>query len=224
MGVEYKHYILVEDLSYIGTLSTAIAVERVLVDWGLVAGTPTIRSLDGGKDRKLRQSTLQKVPATTSNLLVEYPFSEAESITDIMGPSEFGDVDSRYIQQVAVLIGSDFRVYDGFETAYTSITSPPKQDGDVVKPFKQCYDISHYADAYPADAETTPPTAVLEADLHDWPMPKSFCGVWRCGVILDCGKDVPAFMQKKNQLPSTKFVPDLRKAFGHKLIQIGHFY
>lgn len=224
MGVEYTHYMFVDDQSCIGTAATAMAIEGVLTKWGLVSGAPTIRSLDGGKAKKLRQSSLDKVPEDTANLLIEYPFTEANTIADIMGPSEYDDVDSRYIQRIAVLVGSDYRVYNGAETAFTTVTEPPRKNDKDVKPYKPNYDISYYANAYPADFETDPPKAILKPDLHDWPIPKGFCGIWRCGVIFDCGKDLPAFMQKTNKLPSTKFVADLRKAFGHKIVQIGHVY
>lgn len=224
MGIEYKHYIFVDDLSYIGTPATAMAVEAVLTKWGLVSGTPKIRVLNGGKSKTLRQRSLGKIPADTENLLIEYPFTDADAIADVMGPSEYDDVDSRYIQTIAVLVGGDYRVYDGHETAYTTVTAPPRNSGKDVKPYKPNYDISYYADAYPADSETEPPKAMLERDFHDWPLPKGFCGIWRCGLILDCGKDLPAFMQKTNKLPSTKFTADIRKAFGHKIVQIGHFY
>lgn len=224
MGLEYTHYIFVDDLSYIGTPATAMALEAVLTKWGLVSGSPTMRSLDGGKAKKLRQSSLDKVPADISNLLVEYPFTEADTIADIMGPSEYDDVNSRYIQKLVLLVGSDYRVYNGQETASTTVTAPPQKNGKDVKPYKPNYDISYYSDAYPADSETEPPKAELEPDLHEWPLPKGFCGIWRCAVILDCGKDLPAFMQKTNKLPSTKFASDIRKAFGRKIVQIGHLY
>ena len=83
---------------------------------------------------------------------------------------------------------------------------------------------SDYADAYPADSDTQPPEAALEASDHEWPLPAGFQGIWRCGVILDCGKDLPAFMQKSNNLPSARFASDIEDAFGAKIVQIGHLY
>jgi hypothetical protein len=224
MGVEYKHYMFVDDLSYVGTLATAVAIDSVLTEWGLVSGSPTIRSLDGGKGKLLCQSSLEKIPADIANLLLEYPYTEGDTIENIMGPSDYDDVDSRYIQTIAVLVGSDYRIYNGDETAYTTVTAPPQKNGKEVKPYEPNYDIYYYADAYPAESKTEPPKAILEPDLHDWPLPKGFCGIWRCGVILDCGKDLPAFIQKTNNLPSTKFASDIRNAFGGKIVQIGHYY
>ena len=224
MGVEYTHYLMVDDLTYVGTHAIALTLQDVLTTWGLIAGPPTIRSLDGGKAKKLRQTSLAKVPVDFANLLVEFPHTEAETIADIMGPSEYDNVDSRYIQAIALLIGADYRVYDGGETAFTTVIHPPQRNGKEVKPYKPNFKIRCYTNAYPADGETTPPKAVLKPDLHDWPLPKGFCGIWRCGVILDCGKDLPAFAQKTNKLPSTRFASDITKAFGAKIVQVGHFY
>jgi len=222
MGIEYTHYMFVDDLSFIGTVATAAALEEVLAKWGLVSGTPTIRSLDGGKARKLRQGSLNNVSPSTSNLLVEFPYTEADSIESVMGPS-WNEVDSRYIQRLALLVGSDYRVYNGFETSYTRVTTPPRKNGEEVKPFKTNHDIFYYSDAYPADSETEPPVAVLEPGRQDWPLPKGFDGIWRCGVILDCGKDCPAFMEKTNTLPSTQFTSEVSNAFGRTIVQVGHF-
>jgi len=223
MGLEYTHYLFVDDLSFIGTLETAVALEEVLRRWGLVSGTPTISSLDGGKARRLRQSSLDNVSPDTSNILVEYPYTEADTIESVMGPSWYDDVDSRYIQRLVLLIGSDYRVYSGYETAFTNVKTPPMNNGEEIEPFETNYDIHYYADAYPADSETEPPVAVLEPDRQDWPLPKGFEGIWRCGVILDCGKDLPGFMEKTNKLPSTQFASDITNAFGRRVVQVGHF-
>ena len=223
MGTEYKHYIFVDDLAYIGTPATATALESVLTEWGLISGAPTIRSLDGGKAKKLRQASLNKVPTDIANLLIEYPVTEADAIAEIMGPSEYDDVDSRYIEKLAVLVGSDYRVYDGFETAYTTVNSPQRIMPKTLNATNRITTLITMQMPIPLTLQPIS-NSCLEADLDDWPLPKGFCGIWRCGLILDCGSDMPAFAQKKNKLPSAKFASDVCKAFGQKTVQIGHYY
>ncbi len=72
MGIEYKHWLLASDLSWVGDQSVAARVHAVLDEWGLVTEGPVLYSLDGGRQKKLRglPGQLAKPPC---NLLVEYP-------------------------------------------------------------------------------------------------------------------------------------------------------
>jgi hypothetical protein len=113
-------------------------------------------------------------------------------------------------------------VYDGHETRYTEITDPPVTNGKPVKPFPEFLPYSF--DVYPADRETVAPKTRFEVCVDGWPVPDGFRGIWRCGLVLDCGKDLPAFMGKKHQIPSRKFATQIEKAFDSTLVQIGHCY
>lgn len=48
--------------------------------------------------------------------------------------------------------------------------------------------------------------------------------VWRSGVLLDCGKDIPAFAGKSKVMPAHAFVRNLEAAFSAALVEDGWFY
>ena len=223
MGVEYKHWFIAGNLNWTGDEDAARRVHDVLCDWGLAADAPTLYSLDGGRKKRLR-GKLGQLAQPPDNLMAEYPEIESESVAKIMGPSYYpeDEIGPRYFQNIAVIIGTDFRVYDGHETTYTEVTDPPTTKGKSIKPYSEF--LPHSFDVYSADSKTAPPTTTFEVSVDGWPVPVGFRGIWRCGLLLDCGKDLPAMMGKKHRVPSRKFASQMEKAFGTKLVQIGHYY
>jgi hypothetical protein len=223
MGVEYKHWLLASDLAWVGDQSVAGRVHTVLQEWGLIAEPPVIYSLDEGRQKKLRglPGQLDNPPR---DLLVEYPMIEGKAIAEIMGPSYYPDdsIGERYFQKIALIIGSDFRVYDGGEATGTLIVKPPTQAGKHVSPYKDY--LPHSLDVYPATSDTEPPVTTFEVNSEGWPVPKGFKGIFRSGLALDCGKDLPAICEKQNTIPCRQFATAIQEAFGTDLVQIGLWY
>lgn len=230
VGVEYKHFLLVEDLGWIGDQEAAVRVHELLQRWGLADAPPTLFSLDGGKKKKLKPQ-LGKLKKPPANLRIEYETVDAESMKDeqaierIMGPS-FHDEDAtlaRYFQSIALVVGTDYRIHEWSERTSTKVIEPAMEGGKAVGALRLGYaGPDDCAEVYPASASATAPKAKFSADR--WPAPKKFSGVWRSGLVLDCGKDLPGFMEKSYQLPGKDFTKELAKAFGTKLVQLGHFY
>lgn len=224
MGVEYTHSLLVRDPGWFGDIEAARLVHAVLEKWRLVGGEPELFALDGGRRRKLRNRllTIKQPPA---NLLVRYPHvSDGPAVAEVIGLSYYPDVgdDERYFHRVSIVIGTDFRVGPDSESLYIEVTRPPTQDGDDVPPYPEGSCQWEFDDSYPADSGTLPPVTRIETRGK---LPRGFTGVWRAGVVLDCGKDLPridgqGFGVRVNE----RFRADLEAAFGTKLIEVGRVY
>jgi hypothetical protein len=224
MGVEYAHYLLVRDPTWIGDLEAARRVHAVLEKWQLLGGEPELFALDGGKRRRLRNRLLTiKQPPT--NFLVRYPHLDGgPAVAEVIGPSyycEIGDAE-RYLQRVSVVIGSDFRIGPDSESLYIEVRRPPTRDGDDVEPSPEGSCLWEFDESYPADGDTSVPVTRIEARGK---LPQGFTGVWRAGVVLDCGKDLPridnfGFGVRVNE----RFKADLEAAFETQLVEVGRVY
>lgn len=224
MGVEYAHYLLVRDPGWLGDIEVARRVHAVLERWQLFGGEPELFELVGGRRRKLRNRLLAiKHPPT--NLLVRYPHVDGGlAVADVMGPSRYDTVedDSRYFQRISIVVGTDFRIGPDSESLYIEVARPPTHDGDDVAPYPEGSCLWEFDDSYPADGSTLAPVTRIEARGK---LPPGFTGVWRAGVVLDCGKDLPridshGFGVRVNE----QFRVDLEAAFGTKLVEVGRVY
>ena len=81
-------------------------------------------------------------------------------------------------------------------------------------------------EVYPAEAATTPPVVRITAGRPSDAklIPKGFTGVWRAALLLDCGKDLPAFAGKSNTTPNRDFKAKVETALGAEVSQMGYFY
>ncbi len=141
-----------------------------------------------------------------------------------MGPSRYDTVedDSRYFQRISVVIGIDFRIGPLSESLHIEVTRPPIYDGDDVDPYPDGSCLREFDDSYPADGSTLAPVTRIEARGK---LPRGFTGVWRAGVVLDCGKDLPRFdAHRFGVLVNKRFRAELEAAFGTKLIEVGRVY
>jgi hypothetical protein len=226
MGVEYEHWFFASDPHWIGNIATARNVSNVLQNWGLIVDSaPELFSLDGGKAKKLKVP-LDQLAMAPRNLIIQFPMCTTEIVEEIMGPSYYAEeeIGPRYFQAIVIIMGTDFRVYNGGETTFTQILHPPTRDGKLTSAYKPDFRFSYWSDVFPADEKATPPDANLIVEAENWKVPKQFHGIWRAGLLLDCGKDLPSFMGKSNNIPSKRFTRDVEKAFGTKILQIGQWY
>lgn len=102
------------------------------------------------------------------------------------------DDDGRYLQRIGVVVGKDFRIGPGSESLCIDVVRAPTRDGDDVDAHSEGSCLWEFDDSYPADAATTPPRTRIDTRGK---LPRGFTGVWRTGVMLDCGKDLPQIDQ-----------------------------
>ena len=221
MGVEYQHYFFVLDLAWEPDLPTARRVHEFLDHWSLVSGAPKICSLDEGRTRELN-GRIEGMRSLPSNLLLWYPHvTGVPRIEEMMGPSYYppAEIGERYLQRIMLVLGTDYRLFHGHELAYAELIEPVKDAGKPVKPFHREEAPYAIGEAFPAKPSTRAPKTRLRANRPEQQrlLPEEFTGTWRSGLILDCGKDLPAFAEKTNVLPSATFARELEDAFGTSL-------
>ncbi len=223
MGVEYAHYLLVHDPAWNGGIEVVRRVHAVLERWGLVSGEPELFGLEGARTRKLR-GRLAAIKALPPNLLARYPHAgEGRVVAEVMGPSYYGlGDDGRYFQRISLVVGSDFRVGPCSESVYIEVVRPPVRAGREEAPYSLSQHLWEFDDSYPADGTTIPPETRIEARRE---LPVGFTGIWRAGVILDCGKDLPRIDDHGFGVRvSDRFAAELETAFATQLIEVGRVY
>jgi hypothetical protein len=220
MGVEYEHWFFVRDLAWTGDKATAERVHALLHAWGLVAAKPTIFDLAGGKSKKVTRS-LRDAAAIPPNLLLVYPFVETPRAEEIMGPSAYPpeSIGPRYFQALNLVLGTDHRLLAAHERGLAELVRAPRRGGAEVKPYP-ANDARVPAHLTFPDGPAPEATLSLEGDA-----PTGLSGVWRSGLGLDCGKDVPAFpTERYGPIPCREFVSALEAAFGTQLVEVGWFH
>ncbi|MFT3699978.1 MAG: hypothetical protein QM831_42935 [Kofleriaceae bacterium] len=207
MGIEYQHALVVEDLTWQPTAAHAKAIEAVMKKYGFTAkgwfaagSTKKAKGFDSARpDAVLRFGALNGAKAAA-----------------ITGPSQYdAPDDERYIQGAELHLGMAFKVPSSGETFQVTVKTPPMNGKTKVA--RSIVSAAAYHEWYAADAKTTPPKTDR---TRGWP------GVWRSGVLIDCGKDLPASAEDEDAGPlaNRAFVDALAKAFGTKLVEFGWIY
>jgi hypothetical protein len=208
MGIEYKHGLFVVDLMWRPTWAHVESLHEVLVRWKLTRQRSLLCDIDEGGMPIEEAAAVARLPL---NLRIDYDQCSGEPVVAVMGPSQYGLAASdRYLQGIAVVLGVDFKVLQ-CETYPVVIEVPPIDDDDWVE-------ADEYADPggmtlYRGSWAATPPTTKVTG---------TFSGVWRSGVILDCGKDLPTLSEEcRHPLPAQAFRAELEEALGTRLIEQG---
>ncbi len=230
MGVEYSHGFYVPDLSRVYGVETARRVDDLLHRWELVSGPPKLFDLDGGRCRKVRAG-LDRVTAPPANLLLRYGHVEGlPGIGRVMGPFEYESLPGEeYLSDITLIVGPDFRTLPVSEAWHVEVTAPPRRNREPVEQYPDRPGGPHeFFTSYPADTATEPPTARLEPGRPDLgqTVPGGFTGVWRAGLQIDCGKNLPAWAYHStgsDPLPNREFVADLEVVFGTNVVELGYF-
>ena len=218
MGVEYAHYYVVEDLSWIGSLDVARDINSLLEQRDLVAGPLEVLDLTGGRRRKAGNA-LDRLPEGLGNLALCYPTVERSAAVErIMGPSFYppDQIGSRYFQSIEFVMGTDFRVHPSDERFYVDLGATETVDS----PWSG---FGPFEGTVLAEQASPPPTVVVESD-GELPVPQGFRGVWRAALRFDCGKDLPAFIEKECSAPDVEFLAELRRVLATDVLQIGFIY
>jgi hypothetical protein len=214
MGVEYSHGLFVLDLQFQPTWDHVVAVGDVLKAWKLAG--KDLYDLTDGVEPIDRTAAKRALPA---NLMADYGELDGKAVVALVGDSQYEiEPASRYIQSAIGIFGVDFKLMVN-ETFEVEMTSPPKDGKTAIED----YDDSSIADhwSYRASWTTTPPkTKVLQGSASE----RAFGGVWRTGIILDCGKDLPSISEAGAPLPAKGFRTALEKALGTKLVEVGWYH
>lgn len=210
MGVEYMHGLFVVDTAWQPAWHHAERIDAVLQRWGFQRATAYYALADERADA-IDEAAARAMPP---NLLVEYGTLEGDRVPALLGPPAYDDAgDDRYIASARLCLGVDFKIIQ-VEDEEVEVIAPPRTGGTLVEPL--FYDVlSPALHVYPATWTST--RAKTDA-------PGDFDRVWRCGLLLDCGKDVPAFAPESAPMPARDFVRELEGAFGARLAEVGWFY
>src|SRR5690242_2390683 len=127
MGVEYRHYLIPENPSFVPSSGVIKRIDAVLEKWKLKAGDPVIYNLS--------QEGLSEVKAPVQSLIfgqgfgIKYPSVDDQGpiVASIMGPSFYDEVtdNDRYIDSLKFVAGLDFRIHPSGETWNISVNKPP---------------------------------------------------------------------------------------------------
>jgi hypothetical protein len=225
MGVEYRHFLVPANPKWLPQVDTLLRVDAVLRKWSLVAREPIVFKLKDGRKRNI-----PTIPVNSFglDLAVEYSMIEGRAVRAIFGPSFYPNIQDgeRYIQKISVLVGLDYRIHSSSEAFYFKVTETPDNDGIPVKPYSHDDGLYLCGEVFRATALTRPPNIEIHVDEKctgnvAW---KGYKGYWRAALILDCGKDLPGFIEGLQALPSQGFIEDVSAAFGTKVYEIGEVY
>ncbi len=213
MGVEYTHGLFVEDTKWRPTWRNVDQIDAVLRRWGFVRAEPAYYALVDENADEINEIEARSLPA---NLLVRYGTLKGKRARALMGASMYPKLadKNRYIGSTSLHLGSDYKVLQ-VEGEEVEVRSPAKTRSEPVDPVYFHSGLPSAMIVYPASWTSTRPRT---------DGPKSFDRVWRCAVLLECDKDVPAIAEDAGKLPARDFVRELAKAFGTKLVELGWFH
>lgn len=206
MGVEYTQGLFVADTNWRPSWRHVEQVDTILTRWGFRRVESPYCALDGDDCNEIDAATAASMPP---NLMVVYDTLEGESVPAVIGPSIYPSVDDsdRYIMSTILYLGADYKVVqaEGEEVEVHATT-------ERLDPVSA---LPTFVDVYPATWSTPRPTSGG---------PREFDRIWRCGLVLDCHKDVPAIATERAQLPARDFVRELEAAFDTRLVEHGWWH
>lgn len=228
MGVEFTQCFFVRDLKWVGDQSVLARLHDVLAKWGLAKRPPTVFDIDDGGRRKVdaKLGGMRKPPA---NLLAEWDEpQQAPELERVLGASYFGNqvgAEDRYLMHLFAVVGTDFRTLFAADGLEVEVRVPPITRGreQTLVDERRLWGVC--GEMYVAGPSSTPPVVdiAVTREGSGQLIPSGFTGAWRAGLIMDCGKDLPAFAGKRTDVPNVEFSQEVAEAFGTDLVQIGYF-
>jgi len=226
MGVEYRHFLVVDDAHWRPQADTAARVEAALRDWSLIAGLAHIVDLPACDENQREASN--SAAASGPGVAIVYPGATGIAVEKIAGPSAYADITSndRYLMRATLVIGDDFRIQWSTDSVYFELVSPPMANGVPIAGEDIDFLDALFAASYPSSEASSPPVVI--ARIEDGARPgvawDSCLGFWRGGLVLNFGKDLPAFCEKVQALPEREFVAAISAAFRGRIVEIGEFF
>lgn len=227
MGIEYRHFLVVDDAAWRPEPDTAARVAKVLGDWSI--GTELAEAIDLSQGQEVSPEEAKALATTGPGIALRYRGADGAPVEALAGPSSYDDVETgdRYTMETVLIVGNDYRIHWSSDSIYFNLVSPPEAvNGQPVQPDAAGSYRTFYAESYASDYVLKPPVVRVEVNDFarknlDW---ADCLGFWRGGLAIDFGKDLPAFVNGVHRLPARAFVDALRDAFRGPLVEIGEFY
>ncbi len=200
----------------------------MLERWKLKSGDPKIYDLTNGVNKQI----IEPLTSISFNqgIALKYPHIESSAIETVFGESCFGDEvnpEERYIQNIFLIAGKDYRIHPFNEMIDVTIVEPPANGSNQLIPYCDIDNSFHnlHAEAYDSTKETiAPKTKVTFYNKNNFRQPGNFYGFWRAALIFDFGKDLPKLEDDFYSIANRAFVEDIEKSFGAGLVEIGQIY
>ncbi|NRR34109.1 hypothetical protein HSX11_28425 [Oxalobacteraceae bacterium] len=226
MGVEYRHFLVVDDAQWRPQSDTAARVEAVLRDWSLIGEVEHIEDLSAPQKRHTGSSNSAASPGP--GVAIVYSGGAGAAVETVAGPSLYADITAadRYIKRATLVIGDDYRVQWCADGIYFELVTPPMANGAPIEADDvELYDTLFTA-TYPSAEASSPPVVIAHIEENTKPCVawNSCLGFWRGALVLDFGKDLPAIGEKVRALPAREFVAAISAALRGPLVEIGEFY
>lgn len=226
MGVEYRHFMVVDDALWRPQGDTAARVEAALRQWSVIGKVENIVDLPVDQDSRTGASNTPAAPGP--GVAIVYAGAHGPAIETFAGPSAYADItpNDRYLKRATLVIGDDYRVQWSPDSVYFELVSPPLANGVPIAGGDVDFHDSLFAASFPSARATTPPVVIARVQDNRRPSIAwdSCLGFWRGGLVLDFGKDLPAFCEKVQALPAREFVAAISEALRGPLVEIGEFY
>jgi hypothetical protein len=225
VGVEYRHFLVVNDTAWHPQSDTAARVEAVLRQWSLADRPKQIINLAEGCNDRMEGATESIVPGPGVAFL--YSGTQGLQVQRLAGPSfHEGDPAEGYTESTILVLGTDYRVHQSSEELYFELVSAPVENARPIeanreRPLKLLFDTS-----FPSTGATSPPVVKVHvADLaRHYQAWTAYSGVWRGALVIDFGKNLPAFVEVAHALPAKDFVAQVSNAFRAPIVEIGEIY
>jgi hypothetical protein len=225
MGVEYRHFLVVNDPNWRPENDTALRIDDILRQWLLADRLRRIVDLSTGNDMERVGSNGLVDPGR--GLAFRYAGVDGSAVARIAGPSLYdADPDHRYTMSTWLVLGSDYRVHYSSEAFFFDLISPPTTGGRPIEPDeRESLDIL-FDQSFPADDATSPPVVKIHVEDHAKPHLawSQYQGFWRGALVIDFGKDLPHFVDGVHQLPARDFIAAIGEAFRGPIVEVGEFY
>jgi hypothetical protein len=229
MGVEYKHFLIPANPSFVPQKGVIKNIDNILTKWNLKIGTPKVYNLSNGEN-KIVTEPLESLDFG-HGLAIEYAGVEGANVNKVMGTSYYqGKIfdEDRYIERFTLIVGLDYKIHPSSQELTVTVKKPPFEGTVSIEPYCEEDEFLHYglhAESYSCSLSSTPPeVAIWVADKKRVIGGQSFAGYWRSAFIIDCGKDLPKLSDELFRIENKEFISDIEDAFGSSIIEIGEVY
>src|SRR6202008_1062612 len=109
MGIEYRHFFVVDQDSWHPAPETLERVNEVLGSWGLNDKLLEIVDLEGGKSVRTDDAS---IPNGLAGKVFKFEGPAGGVVAHLAGPSAYDcDDEDRYLKSILVILGEDYRVH-----------------------------------------------------------------------------------------------------------------
>ena len=228
MGVEYKHFIIPTDPTFVPKNDAIIKIDNLLEKWNLKTGTPKVYNLTNGENALVEQP-INSIEFE-NGIAIEYPEIIGKIVKEIIGSSYYKEEisdDDRYIQNINFIVGSDYRIHPSNDELDVFLLKPPHDESGPIEPYCEYDDLLYglHAEAYNCSNSCIAPKVDVSSRFKNRVIGEQpFQGFWRTALIIDCGKDLPNLGENLFKLANNQFISDIEEALGTSVIQIGEVY